>query len=177
MEKCIKCGVEYKNGAPHKCAPLVTNSCNWPEDDCTCGKCTSVVKGVNPDEDGPPVVRTTVFPAIGDGKTTDIGLPTDAAKRKATPIFSGVLRYFPDALAAVAELSRIGNEQHNPGEPLHWARSKSGDEWDALTRHLLEVGTFDTDGVRHAAKVAWRGLAGLQKEIELAADVDLSDQD
>lgn len=95
-------------------------------------------------------------------------LPTVATARKGVPIFSGVLRYFPDAIAAVAELSRIGNDQHNPGKPLHWDRSKSGDELDALTRHLLEAGTMDTDGVRHSTKVAWRALANLQKEIEKA---------
>lgn len=95
-----------------------------------------------------------------------MGLPTDAKARKAVPIYSGCLRYFPDALAAVAELSRIGNEQHNPGKPLHWDRSKSGDELDALTRHLFEAGTIDSDGVRHSAKLAWRALANLQKEIE-----------
>lgn len=95
-----------------------------------------------------------------------VRLPTDAAGRKSIPIFSGCIRYFPDALAAVAELSRIGNDQHNPGKPLHWDRSKSGDELDALTRHLVEAGTIDTDGVRHSAKVAWRALANLQKEIE-----------
>ena len=94
-------------------------------------------------------------------------LPTEAAARKAAPVFSGVLAYFPDALVAVAELSRIGNEQHNPGTPLHWDRSKSTDEADALTRHLLERGTIDSDGVRHSTKVAWRALAMLQKEIEL----------
>ena len=94
-------------------------------------------------------------------------LPTDAAKRKAIPLFSGVLRYFPDALIAVAECSQAGNEQHHPGKPLHWDRSKSGDEHDALTRHLLEAGTIDTDGVRHSAKLAWRALAALQKEIEV----------
>ena len=55
-----------------------------------------------------------------------------AAERKAHPIASGCLDYFPDALLAVAELSRIGNEQHNPGTPLHWDRSKSADEADAL---------------------------------------------
>lgn len=96
-------------------------------------------------------------------------LPTDAKARKDTPIFSGVVRYFPDALAAVAELSRIGNEQHNPGKPLHWDRSKSTDECDALMRHLVEAGTIDTDGVRHSTKVAWRALANLQKEIEAAS--------
>lgn len=99
-------------------------------------------------------------------------LPTDAAERKDVPLWSGVLNYFPDALAAVAELSRIGNDQHNPGSPLHWDRSKSGDEKDALTRHLLEAGTVDTDGVRHSTKVAWRALANLQKELEQAEAED-----
>jgi len=90
----------------------------------------------------------------------------DAATRKAHPVATGCLDYFPDALLAVAELSRIGNEQHNPGTPLHWDRSKSGDEADALVRHLIDRGKRDTDGVRHSAKVAWRALALLQKEIE-----------
>lgn len=95
-----------------------------------------------------------------------MSLPTDAAQRKALPIVSGCLDYFPDALVAVAELSRIGNEQHNPGEPLHWARGKSGDEADALVRHLMQRGTVDTDGVLHSVKVAWRALALAQKELE-----------
>lgn len=93
-------------------------------------------------------------------------LPEDAAARKALPIATGFVDYFPDAIAAVAELSRIGNDQHNPGKPLHWDRSKSGDESDALMRHFLQRGTIDTDGVRHSAKVAWRAMAMLQKEIE-----------
>ena len=86
--------------------------------------------------------------------------------RKQTPIYSGVLNYFPDAIREVAQCSYAGNEQHNPNTPLHWDRSKSGDELDALTRHLLEAGTIDSDGIRHSAKVAWRALANLQKEIE-----------
>lgn len=96
----------------------------------------------------------------------EVGLPTDAKSRKEHPIFSGVLMYFPDAIAAVAHCSFVGNEQHNPGQPLNWNRELSTDELDALTRHLLEVGTTDVDGVRHSAKVAWRALANLQKEIE-----------
>lgn len=92
--------------------------------------------------------------------------PTDAKARKALPLFSGVLTYFPDALLAVAEVSRVGNDQHNPGQPLHWAKEKSRDEADALARHLLDAGTVDTDGVRHSAKVAWRALALLQREID-----------
>lgn len=93
-------------------------------------------------------------------------LPTNAADRKQRPIASGVLDYFPDALAEVAYCSWVGNEQHNPGEKLHWAKEKSMDEPDALLRHLIERGTLDSDGVRHSAKVAWRALAMLQREID-----------
>ena len=94
-------------------------------------------------------------------------MPTQNAKnRKATPVFSGVLKYFPDAIQAIAICSKVGNDQHNPNKPLQWDRSKSGDELDALTRHLLEAGTMDTDGIKHSTKVAWRALANLQKEIE-----------
>lgn len=95
-----------------------------------------------------------------------MALPTDAAKRKAIPIVRGCLDYFPAALAAVAELSRIGNEQHNPGEPMHHARGKSNDHADCAVRHLMDRGTVDTDGVRHSTKAAWRVLAALQEELE-----------
>ncbi len=95
-----------------------------------------------------------------------MALSDKAAERKAVPIATGFLDYFPDAVAAVAALSYIANEQHNPGTAVHWDRAKSGDEGDALMRHFMERGTLDTDGVRHTAKVAWRALALLQKEIE-----------
>ena len=94
-------------------------------------------------------------------------------ERKETPIYSGVLMYFPLAIKAIAQCSFIGNEQHNPGTPLHWDRSKSGDELDALSRHLMGAGTMDTDGVRHSTKVAWRALANLQKEIENDKSINL----
>ena len=68
---------------------------------------------------------------------------------------------------AVAQLSFVGNKQHNPDKPMHWDRSKSGDELDALMRHLIEAGTTDSDGVLHDTKVAWRALAHLQKTLEL----------
>lgn len=93
-------------------------------------------------------------------------LPTDKALRKMIPLQRGLLDYFPDACAAVAHCSYVGNEQHNPGQPLHWAREKSTDQEDALLRHMMERGTFDEDGVRHSAKIAWRALAALQLEIE-----------
>ena len=89
--------------------------------------------------------------------------------RKQMPVFSGVLNYFPDAIRELSKVSYVGNQQHNPDKPLHWDRSKSGDELDALSRHLLEAGTIDTDGIRHSAKVAWRALANLQKELEKSA--------
>ena len=97
---------------------------------------------------------------------TQARFPSDAKARKAIPVATGCVDYFPDALAAVAELSRIGNDQHNPGQPLHWDRSKSTDEADSSMRHFVDRGTVDSDGVRHSAKVAWRALALLQKEIE-----------
>lgn len=97
-----------------------------------------------------------------------MSLPKDPAQRKAVPIWSGFLDYFPLAVAAVAECSQKGNDQHNPGTALHWDRAKSGDEKDALARHLVEAGTIDTDGIRHSTKVAWRAMANLQKELEQA---------
>lgn len=96
-------------------------------------------------------------------------LSTDKQARKDLPIASGVLRYFPDALAAVAAVSKLGNDQHNPGQPLHWSRGKSDDHEDCLLRHLLEAGTLDSDGALHSAKVAWRALAILQLECEKRA--------
>ncbi len=93
-------------------------------------------------------------------------METDKNKRKQMPVYSGVLKYFPDAIAEVAKVSWAGNQQHHPNKPLHWDRNKSTDELDALTRHLIEAGKIDTDGMRHSAKVAWRALANLQKELE-----------
>ena len=99
-------------------------------------------------------------------KLLPVLLPTEPKARKQTPIYSGVLKYFPKALAEVARVSYAGNEQHNPGQPLHWAREKSTDQHDCIVRHLLEAGTLDTDGQRHSAKVAWRALAALELELE-----------
>lgn len=82
------------------------------------------------------------------------------------PITTGVLDYFSNALAEVAKVSKAGNDQHNPGQQLHWARGKSTDQADCIARHLIGRGTFDTDGQRHSAKLAWRALALLQEELE-----------
>jgi|TARA_R110000772_G_scaffold35235_4_gene85040 hypothetical protein len=89
-------------------------------------------------------------------------------ERKETPVFSGLLKYFPDALKEVAKCSFIGQQQHNPDKPLAWDRSKSGNEYDSLTRHLIDSSNedYDIDGTLHKAKIAWRALAGLQKHLE-----------
>lgn len=84
-------------------------------------------------------------------------LPEDSAERKTFPVYSGAVKYFPDALACIAKRSYIGNQKHNPDKPLHWDRSKSDDELDAMMRHIIDE---DWDCV------AWRAMAFLQKYIE-----------
>jgi len=100
------------------------------------------------------------------GKPTPI-LPVESAARKEIPIAEGVLDYFPAAIAYVARISKVGNDKHNPGQPMHHARSKSGDHANCIGRHLIERGTFDIeDNLRHSGKLAWRALALLQEELE-----------
>jgi len=103
-------------------------------------------------------------------------LPPTAAERKTYPIYRGLLQYFPDALAAIAHMSYVCNEQHNPGEEIHWSREKSSDHHDCLMRHLMECGKVDDDGQRHAVKMAWRALAIAQLEIEGAEEVAQRDR-
>jgi hypothetical protein len=97
---------------------------------------------------------------------TIAALTTDSDARKDIPLARGCLDYFPAALAEVARLSKEGNDKHNPGEPMHHARGKSGDHADCILRHLADRGTVDTDGFDHAVKVAWRALAMLQEILE-----------
>lgn len=80
-------------------------------------------------------------------------------------MFSGLIKYFPLALAVVAEHSRESNDQHNPGEPLHWAREKSTDHCDCIARHLADYGTGDKKAMR---AIAWRSLAQLELDEEEA---------
>lgn len=100
-------------------------------------------------------------------------IPTSSADRKRFPMARGLIDYFPDALAEVSHISFLGNEKHNPGEPVHWARGKSMDHADCCMRHLTERGTRDVEGVRHSAQLAWRALALLQEELELEEGLSL----
>jgi hypothetical protein len=93
----------------------------------------------------------------------------EALLRKAIPIYSGFLVYFPLAIKEVAKVSKVGNDQHHKNKPLSWDRTKSTDELDACMRHLTDHAggeIYDTDGMRHLAKCAWRVLARLQKDLE-----------
>ena len=83
-------------------------------------------------------------------------LPTDAAERKTYPIYSGFINYFPNAIAAVSHLSYKGSKQHHPDKPVHWDMSKSGDELDALMRHMID-GDWE--------QVAWRAMANLERKL------------
>jgi hypothetical protein len=103
-----------------------------------------------------------------DGNKT---LPTDSAERKNYPLDAGCIRYFPAALAGVANLSKIGNDKHNPGQPLHHARGKSMDHGDCILRHLMDLndllaamGRDDAsvtpkEVLLEANSLAWRALA------------------
>lgn len=117
--------------------------------------------------------QTEVVPAPAKAPARKRLIEADSATRKRYPMASGLLDYFPDALAEVASVSWAGNEKHNPGEPMHHARGKSMDHPDCIMRHLTERGGFDViviDGVeyrvRHSAALAWRALALLQEELE-----------
>lgn len=95
-------------------------------------------------------------------------LDNDAQSRKQQPVFTGVVKYFPNALRYVSHVSFVANEQHNPGTEVHWDRNKSQDELDALMRHLCDhsINELDDDGLLHMGKIAWRALAKLEKMLE-----------
>jgi hypothetical protein len=96
-----------------------------------------------------------------------------SAERKTFPVTTGFLDYFPDAVAAGAEVSFLGNQKHNPGQALHHSRGKSSDHADCIGRHLIQRGGFEdveingvTHLVRHSAALFWRAGALLQEELE-----------
>lgn len=96
-------------------------------------------------------------------------LPTDPQERKKLQLYTFMFNYFPDAWLEVVRVARLGNEQHNPGEPLHWARGKSTDQMNAAFNHIFDYGfgeRRDVDGAYHLAKAVWRLMAQLQLDLE-----------
>lgn len=99
-------------------------------------------------------------------------LPVDVKARKELPVYTYVTEYFPDALLAEVAVAWQGNQQHNPGEKMHWARNKSPDQLDCAFRHIMDhaKNPIDTDGQYHLAKAIWRLKAELQLVIEAQQD-------
>ncbi len=93
-------------------------------------------------------------------------ISNDSIIRKHTPMYSGLIKYFPRALAAVARVSWAGNEKHNAGQPLHWAREKSSDHEDCVIRHMLNPYNKDEDNELHIVHAAWRALAAAELALE-----------
>jgi dATP/dGTP diphosphohydrolase len=114
--------------------------------------------------------------AVEYTREVPVFMSTDSATRKLMPVTSGCLAYFPDALLLVSFISRVGNDKHNPGQPLHWAKEKSTDEQDCEVRHMLDFlrgepadpGLEALGDLGHLASKAWRALAHLQRACDAA---------
>ena len=107
-------------------------------------------------------------------------LPTDSQARKNIPVYRGFVKCFPDAMAAVAQLTAIATKQHHPDGGVYWDKSKSDDELDALCRHMLddvmEPLSRDAEGALHAVKIAWRGMANLQRLADSGVNIFAEEQ-
>lgn len=107
-------------------------------------------------------------------------LPTGYDDRKNDfPLWDFQFGYFPLAWLEVVKVAVVGNKQHNPGEPLHWARGKSMDQLNTAARHQFDYGMGqkkDTDGCYHLAKAIWRLSARLQLDIEAERDAGRQSQ-
>jgi len=162
--QCLVCTHARHEGIYAK--PTVSghaHDCDWHQDqydsDCTCGAVAFAKSGIW------RLYDDWLAETMGK-KTPPLRLTEDSEARKRMPMATGLLDYFPDALAAVAEVSFAGNEKHNPGEPVHWTRGKSNDHANCIMRHLVDRGGFGSDKIRHSAALAWRALALLQEELE-----------
>jgi hypothetical protein len=90
-------------------------------------------------------------------------------KRKDFPLYTGLLKFFPDALMEVSRTSKVSNDTHVGGDVMVWSRDKSSDHLDALMRHLKDYACgedLDSDGCYHLSKVIWRACAQLQMDLE-----------
>jgi hypothetical protein len=92
------------------------------------------------------------------------------SKRKAQPILTGLIDYFPNACLYVSEVSLKANEQHNAGQPMYWAKEKSIGDGNEVLRHLIGRGKVDDDDLLHTGKVLWRAAELLERELEYRED-------
>ncbi len=121
-----------------------------------------------PDFERPPVMPTRAqvetMSAIARRDAGDL-FP---GNRKDYPVLTGALMYFPYAFAELARLSARANEQHNPGEPIHWDYSKSIGDGNETLRHLMDScgpNPVDAEGVYHDVKVLWRAAETVERRI------------
>ena len=88
-------------------------------------------------------------------------------------VFRGVVKYFPKAVLAVAEVSAFGAEKYTWGG---WETVPNGiDRYsDAMMRHIFKEGSgeiCDPDSnLMHAAHTAWGALARLELMLREEAD-------
>lgn len=94
----------------------------------------------------------------GAGRHADQG-----AKPKIHTLQAG---FFPNAMRALAEYAQYGSAKHGPGEPMHWAWSKSTEHAESASRHLSAAGTIDPEtGKTHTLGAAMRVLMLLETEL------------
>lgn len=86
-------------------------------------------------------------------------------------ITTGVVDYFPNALAAIGRWSAYNNTKYPPAVPSRdgsprWSFDVSTDHADAISSHLAQRGTADEEtGFSHSVPLAWRALALLESEL------------
>lgn len=161
-------------GLPPKARRVET--CELGLDNCGCAnfpKDMTAKAWMDTYKPAPAVEPYTAEDAAIDQTNRGVSLPDDADERNLYPMAEGLLYYFPNALAEVSRISKVGAEQHLPGQPMHWARGKSTDHANKIIRHLIDAGKMDSKGIRHSAYAAWRILALLQEELEVALNLPL----
>jgi hypothetical protein len=92
------------------------------------------------------------------------GAKLDAGK---SPVYQGLLDYFPRACLAVAEVSAAGAAKY---AWKGWETVPDGINRysNALGRHIINKaieGKYDPEGFLHSAQIAWNALATLELEL------------
>lgn len=107
-------------------------------------------------------------------KTRTHTLPVNSDERKLFPLWRGLFRYAPAALAAAARVSMRGSQKHNPGQPMHHSRWKSTDHLDCFFRHAMDLEEdfghgrgYDEHGEPQVGYMLWRALMFAQEWLEI----------